>query len=631
MTAAELSQVSEPDREEQIEELQALECIYGQDLVLLDGDPIKLEISLSMELGEPREVVACLAAARSSKASQDQPSALHTPGEGSSSEPPNDGLLLPRHEGNPVGSSMQALNVGKEEYVPLAVRHAQSILEERGRWRPNDDMRSAEVHYLPPLRLVVEFGAGYPSQRPPRFSLACSWLSSSQLAGLCAELDRMAEEQFGSPVVFTWAQWLQDSAFSHMGLENTPQIRLVPSQQESDERALSELLDAFEVLHELVQFDRERRWWMWRQSLQLCSICFCEKPGSQFTKIGACEHVFCTECMSEMLAVHIADGTIGSIKCPQPSCCGEFGLEAVKALASEEQFQRWQRLKVQLILKEDPALVFCPRCESMGKETPILPSDSQQHASAGSSITAPTAAEEASPPLAICDRCQYAFCAACREAYHPSSLCGAQMSRLQKLAEQLETAQASQRRKLAEELASLRMILADTKPCPKCRMPIVRSQGCNHMCCSNCQTHFCYRCGVDITSVGYAHFRADKCPTFDREEVQRMQGIAGFGNDAGGDAIEAELEELRQQYPDQMHMIWNFQPPPGAWRRAQRRRQVHDIPCPSCRQWNPRTGTNNHIRCRYCKSNFCYACRKAITGIITEHYRAGSGCQQHSS
>lgn len=34
-----------------------------------------------------------------------------------------------------------------------------------------------------------------------------------------------------------------------------------------------------------------------------------------------------------------------------------------------------------------------------------------------------------------------------------------------------------------------------SKPCPKCNVPVQRSEGCDHMNCSSCQTKFCYNCG----------------------------------------------------------------------------------------------------------------------------------------
>lgn len=34
----------------------------------------------------------------------------------------------------------------------------------------------------------------------------------------------------------------------------------------------------------------------------------------------------------------------------------------------------------------------------------------------------------------------------------------------------------------------------DVKDCPVCRVPIERSEGCNHMTCIRCQSHICWEC-----------------------------------------------------------------------------------------------------------------------------------------
>eukprot|EP00971_Amphidinium_carterae_P068518 1356656-Amphidinium_carterae.1 len=74
----------------------------------------------------------------------------------------------------------------------------------------------------------------------------------------------MAEEQSGSPIVFHWTQCLQDSAMTY--LDVVSQIELSRSLPAVDERAISDVEDPFEAVYELVQFDRERRWWLWQQS-----------------------------------------------------------------------------------------------------------------------------------------------------------------------------------------------------------------------------------------------------------------------------------------------------------------------------------------------------------------------------
>lgn len=386
----------------------------------------------------------------------------------------------------------------------------------------------------------------------------------------------------------------------------------------SDVRAISELeRTPEEVVQALCTYDLDHGWWTWQQTAHLCMICFTEKPGTAFAKIGSCAHTFCLECIAEMARVHITEGTVVSIRCPLPDCRGEVAPGILRELVSDAHYERWHRLQIQKILSEIQGLTYCPRCESNGYETPALPPEEPDDPNV--------------PPLVICDRCDYSYCAACRDAYHPNSRCMAQIHRLERLGLQSNLSQSADKTKkqrLAEELESLRFILAGTTPCPKCKMPVSRTQGCNHMICANCSTHFCYRCGADITEAGYGHFRADKCPTFDRDEVERLRGnVDGVGEDA----LEAELEELRRQYPEQAGMVWNFRPPPGAWRRAARRRQQADVPCPTCRQWNGRAGTNNHVRCRVCRTNFCFACKKAIKGTITDHFRGPGACAQHSA
>ena len=36
----------------------------------------------------------------------------------------------------------------------------------------------------------------------------------------------------------------------------------------------------------------------------------------------------------------------------------------------------------------------------------------------------------------------------------------------------------------------------NAQKCPKCKIYIQRSEGCDHMICTNCSTEFCYRCGL---------------------------------------------------------------------------------------------------------------------------------------
>ena len=59
--------------------------------------------------------------------------------------------------------------------------------------------------------------------------------------------------------------------------------------------------------------------------------------------------------------------------------------------------------------------------------------------------------------------------------------------------------------RILEELRSLKEIMKDAKLCPRCKMAISKTEGCNKMHCENCGEYFCYQCNRAIT--GYEHFK----------------------------------------------------------------------------------------------------------------------------
>lgn len=46
--------------------------------------------------------------------------------------------------------------------------------------------------------------------------------------------------------------------------------------------------------------------------------------------------------------------------------------------------------------------------------------------------------------------------------------------------------------KNSAESENLNWIMANTKPCPKCKRPIEKNHGCMHMNCSQCRHEFCW-------------------------------------------------------------------------------------------------------------------------------------------
>ena len=83
------------------------------------------------------------------------------------------------------------------------------------------------------------------------------------------------------------------------------------------------------------------------------------------------------------------------------------------------------------------------------------------------------------------------------------------------------------------------------RTCPKCKVKIMKEDGCNKMICSTCKTAMCYECQEDLTKLGthvYDHFNkpGSKCSLYDRVGVDRHEAEA---DDAEREAIRKAKEE----------------------------------------------------------------------------------------
>ena len=140
-----------------------------------------------------------------------------------------------------------------------------------------------------------------------------------------------------------------------------------------------------------------------------------------------------------MAEIHVTEGSISELLCPEPSCRADISASALGQVLEEEQYERWHALKLQRVLMSElKGVVFCPRCEETGRETPVLPDKEE---------------DDSNPPVARCGRCEYAFCAKCLGLYHGCDPCLHPEERAQQAAmRRLENSHgAAERRKLKRE------------------------------------------------------------------------------------------------------------------------------------------------------------------------------------
>jgi hypothetical protein len=85
-----------------------------------------------------------------------------------------------------------------------------------------------------------------------------------------------------------------------------------------------------------------------------------------------------------------------------------------------------------------------------------------------------------------------------------------------------------------ETLATLKVIKNDSKPCPKCKVYIHKTEGCNQMFCTNCNISFCWRTGEiyrgkNIHNPHYFQWR--------NQEMEGQFGVGQCANDVTNDIL----------------------------------------------------------------------------------------------
>ncbi|PON39660.1 E3 ubiquitin ligase RBR family [Trema orientale] len=441
---------------------------------------------------------------------------------------------------------------------------------------PDEFSYSFDVQYLPPIVLTCLLPKSYPSHLPPYFTISVQWLDSVKIATLCSMLDSIWNEQPGQEVTYQWVEWLNSSSLSYLGFDKEIMLGPYGIKHSADRRAVSGNILPDIDFPFIRNYNDERLNEIFQQSIHECCICFSEYAGSEFIRLP-CHHFFCRICMKTYSDIHVNEGTVNKLQCPDAKCRGMVPPSVLRRLLSDEEYERWESLTLQKTLESMSDITYCPRCE-----TPCV-QDEGEHAQ--------------------CSMCFFNFCTRCGGPRHVGTKCLSREFKLQMLQERQNSSLLKGKQKRRErdrilELRSLRKILRDSKQCPSCKMAIYKSEGCNKMICSNCGQIFCYQCNKPFN--GFGAFRHVACGV-DPEEL--MEDWEERKNPRPQVVAQVKVEVLsREDGPGQI--------------------------CPTCRQFNLKVGKNNHLFCRACQVHYCYLCKK-IVKRSSEHY-GPKGCKQHT-
>ncbi|BBN00641.1 ariadne-1 [Marchantia polymorpha subsp. ruderalis] len=223
-----------------------------------------------------------------------------------------------------------------------------------------------------------------------------------------------------------------------------------------------------------------------------CTICFETHSFSSISRMKAepaCGHFFCDVCWTGYIHTAINDGPgCLTLRCADPSCGAAIGEDMVLSLVCTDDRTKYNRYLLRSYVEDNRKAKWCP---APGCEYAVLGFVPGVGAS-----------------YDIVCKCSFNFCWNCLEEAHRPVDCGTVKKWI---------------RKNSAESENMNWILANSKPCPKCKRPIEKNQGCMHITCTPpCKFEFCWLCLGAWTDHGERTGGFYAC---NRYEAAKQEGV----------------------------------------------------------------------------------------------------------
>ncbi|KAH9996570.1 hypothetical protein BJV77DRAFT_987685 [Russula vinacea] len=230
-----------------------------------------------------------------------------------------------------------------------------------------------------------------------------------------------------------------------------------------------------------------------------CNVCFETVKGSRCLQF-ICGHIFCRACLRDGWSLYIAEGDVVRVGCLDPQCVKdeqEATEDEVRMVVTEEEVHRWKWLREKKLRREaHPSIVLCPMvlCQK-----PVPKPSGQDDTGWERLRTCPLARHGplSDCPIQIAEKLMIEYMGSMKDSAIRKTM---ERRYGKKNLERLVT-------KYEEDRANRAWLEKSTMSCPSCHVHVEKSMGCNHMTCTKCKQHFCYRCGTKLqASNPYEHF-----------------------------------------------------------------------------------------------------------------------------
>ncbi|XP_077990328.1 E3 ubiquitin-protein ligase RNF217-like [Glandiceps talaboti] len=198
-----------------------------------------------------------------------------------------------------------------------------------------------------------------------------------------------------------------------------------------------------------------------------CQICL---VVSDLHLRTCCTMPVCDSCLQEYFSVQV-NQKIVKVPCPNPQCHAFVSRDEIIFHLDGTTREKFHRFLIEA--NKEPHMKTCPRCShlfSLDKEIFAKTRMNMQEAKVS------------------CPECFLVWCFPCHAPWHEGISC-----REYKRGDKLLKAWAREKSYGQN----------NAQRCPKCRVYIQRSSGCDHMTCKRCKTEFCYRCGKQFRSLKF--------------------------------------------------------------------------------------------------------------------------------